>query len=55
MAVKTTGEPLFGIEKYGECWMFPGLTQEQLASIPTGSDCTLGVGGDGHVQLFSFE
>ena len=55
VVTKTYGEPLFGIEFYAECWVFPGLTLAELASVPTGTGCRFGVGEGRHVQLYSFE
>ncbi len=59
VAFKTTGEPLFAIESYAECYVFPGLTLAQLESIPTAVDpetnCPHGVGKDLYVQIFTFQ
>ena len=58
MALKTTGEPLFGIEYWAECWVFPGLTQAQLESIPTAANpatnCPFDVGDEFYVQIFTW-
>ncbi len=58
MARKTTGEPFFGIEYWAECYVFPGLTQAQLESVPTAADpatnCEWDVGKGHHVQIFTW-
>ncbi len=58
VVLKTTREPLFGIEFFGECYVYPGLDMTKLepvsAADPT-TDCFYGVGNTFYVQIFSFE
>ena len=51
MAYKTNKEVLFGIEYYGECYIFPGLTTERLESITQAEGCFYGIGGNNLVSL----
>ena len=54
---KTTGEKLFGIEFWGECWVFTGLTQTALASVNQvdgSTHCPYGVGKAHYIQMFTY-
>ena len=58
VAIKTTKETLFGIEFFGECYVFPGLNVSQLELVSAADPvigCYYGVGSTYYVKIFSFE